>query len=124
MQVTRGGDAPRFTLPGVEFTALAAPSRGSDDLCTWWITVGPGLRSPEPHTLDADEVFMVVAGAVQLLPEGETLGPGDAAAVPAGAPIQLCNPSVSPAEVYVAIRAGFSAKAANGTLIGTPPWAM
>lgn len=123
MQVIRGADAPRFTVPGVEFTALAAPSRGSGDVCTWRITVEPELRSPEPHTLDSDEVFMVIAGTIQLQPDADTLGPGDAAVVPAGTPIQLCNAGASPAEAYVAIRAGFSAKAADGTLIGTPPWA-
>jgi mannose-6-phosphate isomerase-like protein (cupin superfamily) len=124
MHIIRDASAPRFAVPGVQFTALAAPSRGSDGLCTWRISVEPGLRSPEPHTLDADEVFMVVSGTIQLRPDAEALNAGDAAAVPAGAPIQLCNPGTEPAEVYVAIRAGFSAKAADGSDIGTPPWAQ
>jgi len=123
MQVIRAASAPRFAVPGVEFTALAAPSRGSGELCAWRITVEPGLRSPEPHTLDADEVFMVVGGRVQLRPDGDVLGPGDVGVVPAGTPIQVVNPGTVPAEAYVAIRAGFTATGADGTPIGTPPWA-
>ncbi|GAB1642128.1 cupin domain-containing protein [Krasilnikovia sp. MM14-A1259] len=123
MHIIRAAQAQRFEVPGVEFTALAAPSRGSADICTWLITVASGLRSPESHTLDQDEVFMVLSGAVQLGPDAETLGPGDAAVVPAGTPIQICNPGDEPARVYVAIRAGFDARAADGTSIGTPPWA-
>jgi mannose-6-phosphate isomerase-like protein (cupin superfamily) len=123
MQIIKRTDAPRFALQGVEFEGIAAPSRGSGDVCTWRITVEPGLRSPEPHTLDSAEVFMVIAGSIQLSPESDTVGPGDAAIVPAGMPIQLCNPGDIPAEVYVAIRAGFSAKAADGSPIGPLPWA-
>ena len=123
MHVIRSAEAPRFELPGVSFAALAAPSRGSRELCTWRITVEPRLRSPEPHTIDRDEVFMVLAGTLQLTPDGPALGPGDAAVVPAGQPIQLVNPGSEPAEVYVAISAGFTARMGDGTEVGTPPWA-
>jgi hypothetical protein len=44
--------------------------------------------------------------------------------VPAGHPIQLVNPDPTPAEVIVAIRAGFTGKAADGSDIATPPWAQ
>ena len=123
MMVIRAVDAPRFDLPGVVFTGFAAPSRGSGDLCTWRLTVEGSFVSPEPHTLDRDEVFMVTAGAIRLTPDGETIAAGDAAVVPAGSPIQLANAGVTTAEVFVAIPAGFVAKAADGSVIGTPPWA-
>ena len=42
MTIIRAAEAPRFDLPGVEFTAMAAPSRGSDRVCTWKLTVAPG----------------------------------------------------------------------------------
>jgi len=116
-------DAPRFALPGVEFTGYASPSRGSREICTWRITVAAGLHSPEPHTIDRDEIFMVASGAVRLSPDGAIVGAGDAAVVPAGTPIQLINPLDEPAEVYVVIRADFAATAADGTAIDTPPWA-
>jgi mannose-6-phosphate isomerase-like protein (cupin superfamily) len=118
-----GSEAPRFQLPGVEFTALAAPSRGSTDLCTWQITVEPALRSDQSHTLDHDEIFMVTAGALQLSPDGPVVRTGDAAVVPAGTPIQLVNPGTEPARAYVAIRAGFTPTMADGSVLATPPWA-
>jgi mannose-6-phosphate isomerase-like protein (cupin superfamily) len=121
--VITAAEAPRFELPGVEFAGLASPSRGSSEVCTWRISVAAGLRSPEPHTLDRDEIFMVTAGTIQLGPESPALTAGDAAVVPAGSPIQLVNPGTGPAEAYVVIRAGFSAATADGTPVGTPPWA-
>jgi mannose-6-phosphate isomerase-like protein (cupin superfamily) len=124
MHIVRGADAPQFELPGVRFTGLASPSRGSAELCAWQLTVAPGLNSPEPHTIDRDEIFVVVSGTIRLSPEGELAGPGDAVVVPAGEPIQVANPGAEPARVLVAIRAGFTAKAADGSDLGTPPWAL
>jgi mannose-6-phosphate isomerase-like protein (cupin superfamily) len=123
MGVIRGVDAPRFELPGVEFTALAAPSRGSADVCTWKLTVAPSREPDQPHTLDRDEIFMVLSGSVRATPGGETLGAGDAVIVPAGDPIQLVNTGEAPAELYVAIRSGFTGTMADGTKV-TPPWAQ
>lgn len=121
--VLRSGDARRFDLPGIQFTGFAAPSRGSHQLCAWLIDVVPGLVSPEPHTLDRDEVFIVTAGTLRLHADGELLSTGDVAVVPAEAPIQLSNPGPDPASAYVIVSAGFSAAAADGAAIGTPPWA-
>ena len=123
MSIIRAAEAPRFQLPGVEFTGLAAPGRGSAGLCTWRLAVDPGLRGDEPHTIDRDEVFMVLSGTVQITPDGEKLGPGDAAVVPAGEPIQLSNLGDSVAELYVAITAGFTGTMADGTQV-QPPWAQ
>jgi mannose-6-phosphate isomerase-like protein (cupin superfamily) len=123
MSVIRAAEAPSFEVPGVQFTALAAPSRGSAEICTWRITVAPGPRPDQAHTLDRDEVFMVTAGALRVTPDGELLRAGDAAVVPAGQPIAVANPGDTPAEAYVAIGAGFVATMADGTVLGTPPWA-
>lgn len=123
MTVTRAAEAPRFELPGVVFTVLAAPSRGSADVCTWKLTVEPHREPDQPHTVDQDEVFMVLSGSVRATPGGETLGAGDAVVVPAGSPIQLVNLGDAPAELYVAIRSGFTGTMADGTKV-TPPWAQ
>jgi len=122
--VTCAEEAPRFQLPGLEFTGLASPSRGSADLCTWRLTLEPGLTSPEPHTLDRDEVFMVTRGTIRLALDSEPVAAGDVAIVPAGTPIQVANIGDGEAEVVVAIAAGFTAAAADGSAIGTPPWAV
>ncbi|NEA34618.1 cupin domain-containing protein [Streptomyces sp. SID13031] len=123
MSIIRAAEAPQFDLPGVHFTGLAAPSRGSESLCTWKLRLDVGLRNDEPHTLDRDEVFMVLSGTVQLTPDGEKLGAGDAAVVPAREPIQVRNLGETEAELYVAITAGFTGTMADGTTV-QPPWAQ
>jgi mannose-6-phosphate isomerase-like protein (cupin superfamily) len=117
-------EAPRFDLPGLVFTGLASPSRGSSELCTWRLAIEPGFASPDAHLLDRDEIFMVLRGEVRLSPDAVPIGPGDAAVVPAGTPIQVSNVGDGEAELVVAIGAGFSATAEDGTTIGTPPWAL
>jgi quercetin dioxygenase-like cupin family protein len=121
---TCAAETPRFQLPGLEFTGLASPSRGSADLCTWRLTLEHGLSSPEPHTLDRDEIFMVLEGAIRLSADGDPVRAGDVAVVPAGTPIQVANVGDGEAVVVVAIPSGFTATAADGSLIGTPPWAL
>lgn len=123
MHVITAASAPRFDLPGVEFTGYAAPSRGSGGLCAWQIRVAPGLVSDGAHTLDQDEVFLVTSGVIQLSPDGQRLTAGDCAIVPAGSPILLSNPGAEEATAHVLIRAGFSAEMADGSPVGTPPWA-
>jgi mannose-6-phosphate isomerase-like protein (cupin superfamily) len=123
MQIIRVADAPRFRLGGAEFTGLAAPSRGSAGLCTWRLAIDPGVRGDKPHTLDRDEVFMVLAGTVQVTPDGEKLDPGDAVVVLAGESIQLSNLGETTAELHVAITSGFTGTMADGTQV-QPPWAQ
>jgi mannose-6-phosphate isomerase-like protein (cupin superfamily) len=123
MYVITADSAPRFDLPGVEFTGYAAPSRGSDGLCAWQIRVAPGLVSDQAHTLDQDEVFLVTSGTIQLSPDGQRLATGDCAIVPAGSPILLSNPGAEEATAHVLIKAGFTAMMADGSPVGPPPWA-
>ena len=106
MPVIRATDSATFDLPGVRFSAYAAPSRGCQDLCTWQITVAPANEAA-PHTLDRDETFLVLSGRLRVTPDGELLAPGDVAIVPAGEPITVFNPGPGDAIAYVAIAAGF-----------------
>ena len=122
MHVVRAAEAPTFELPGVRFTSLAAPGLGSAETCVWQLTVEPGVES-DPHTLDHDEVFVVLDGSVRLTPGGPSLGPGDAGVVPAGRGNRAHQPRRREARLHVAIRAGFTATMADGTPFGTPPWA-
>lgn len=123
MPLITARQAPVFEFDGVQFTGYAAPSRGSDGLCAWRITVAPGHVSDQPHTLDTDEVFLVTSGTITLDPDGPALRTGDCMIVPAGQPIQLANPGAEPATAHVLIRSGFTAAMADGTPAGTPPWA-
>jgi mannose-6-phosphate isomerase-like protein (cupin superfamily) len=122
MSIIRADQAPTFELPGVKFTAYAAPSRGSAELCTWQITVAPD-QEPTAHTLDRDETFLVLEGRLRVTPDGEDLGPGDVALAPAGETIAVLNPGPVPARAYVAIGAGFIATTHDGQTI-QPPWAQ
>ena len=122
MPIIRADEAPTFHLPGVQFTAYAAPSRGSAELCTWQITVAPD-QEPAPHTLDRDETFLVLEGRLRVNPGGEDLGPGDVAVVHAGETIAVVNPGSIPARAYVAIGAGFTATTHDGQTL-QPPWAQ
>jgi len=119
--VIRAHESPTFELPGVRFSAYAAPSRGSHELCTWQISVEPGHRAAA-HTLDRDETFLVLAGTLRLTADGEELGPGDVAIVRAGDEIALANPGAEEAVAYIAIAAGFTATTAEGDRL-QPPWA-
>jgi quercetin dioxygenase-like cupin family protein len=122
MPVIRADESPAFELPGVRFSGYAAPSRGSQELCTWQITVEPGHRAGV-HTLDRDETFLVLSGRLRLTPDGEELGPGDVAIVCAGDEIALANPGPDEAVAYIAIAAGFTATTAEGDRL-QPPWAQ
>jgi len=121
MHVIHQAEAPRFQLPGVEFTVFAAPSLGSAGVCAWRLTVDEGHGGDAPHTLDRDEIFTVLSGTVQLAADGDKLGPGDSAVVPAGEPIQLTNLGEGKAELIVVITAGFTGYMADGTTV-QPPW--
>ena len=123
MSVIRAAQAPRFEIPGGRFEGLAAPSRGSAEVCTWRITVAPRFVSDQAHTLDRDEIFMLTAGALRVTADGVLLAPGDSAVVSAGQPIFVTNPGDEPAHAYLAITAGFTGKMADGTAVDTPPWA-
>jgi mannose-6-phosphate isomerase-like protein (cupin superfamily) len=122
--IIRASEAPRFQLPGLAFTGQASPSRGSAGLCTWRLTVDAGFASPDAHTLDRDEIFMVTRGAIRFADDGEVVRAGDVAVVPAGSPIQVSNAGDGEAEAVVAITADLKATLADGTVIGAPPWAL
>jgi mannose-6-phosphate isomerase-like protein (cupin superfamily) len=123
MQVVRAAEAPRFQLPGVEFAVFASPSSGSKQLCAWRLTVDPGHGGDAPHSIDADELFIVLSGSVRLTPDGEALGAGDALVVPAGEPIAVTNLGDEPAVLHVALTAGFTATTADGASL-QPPWSL
>lgn len=124
MTVVREAEALQFELPGVRFSVYASPSLGSAGLCAWKLTVEGGFASPTAHTIDTDEAFMVLSGAVSVTPDGPVLQPGDGAVVPAGEPISIVNHGAEPAQLHVSIRSGFTGKAEDGSTIPTPPWAV
>ena len=122
----RAAEAPVFTLHGLDFHGLTAPSRGTLELCTWRLCVAPNYSAGEAHRLNREEVFIGLNGQLEIRVNGviETLPPGDAITVPAGAQLQIANPSGAEAQALVCIAAGFTAVMADGQVVGTPPWAQ
>ena len=122
----RAAEAPVFSLPGVEFRGLTAPSRGAREICTWRLRVSPHYPAGEAHSLSHEEIFIGLGGqlVVRINGDAEILMPGDAIAVPAGAQLPIANPASSAAYALVCIAAGFTAVMADGQVIGAPPWAQ
>lgn len=125
MSVLRAADAPTFTLPGIRFSGLTAPSRGASEICSWHLYVEPNTSGGQPHWLDHEEVFILLEGSLQAVINDEqiTVDAGDALTVPAQTRLQIANPGATLAHALVCVSAGFHAFTDEGA-IGTPPWAQ
>lgn len=124
MPVIRSSTAPRFNLPGLDVTGLAAPSRGARETSVWRLVLAPGTPGTL-HTVDREEVFVALAGrAVATLGGAEhELTAGDALVVPAGAPFALANPGPEPFEAVAALPVGGRAALPAGAPFA-PPWTV
>lgn len=123
MSLIRAADAPQFDLPGVRFTGLAAPSRGSRENAAWRFTVEVGTRG-QPHRVTREEIFIALAGRAHVVVDGvmHELSAGDALVVPAHAELALGNPGPEPFHGVAVLPVGGQAVVADGEPF-TPPWA-
>jgi mannose-6-phosphate isomerase-like protein (cupin superfamily) len=123
MPLISAADAPTFLLPGITFTGLASPSRGSTQTCVWTLALDPGVTG-EPHHLDQEEVFVAVAGAaVATLGDDEIrVAAGDALIVPAGVDFALTNPYDERFVAVAVLPVGGRASLGDGEYF-VPPWA-
>lgn len=116
-------DAPVFALPGVTFTGLASPSRGSRENAAWRISMAPGTE-PHPHKLTREEIFVAISGrAVAMV--GSTrhaLTAGCALVVPADTEFALSNPHDEAFEAVAVLPVGGMARLGNEAAF-VPPWA-
>jgi quercetin dioxygenase-like cupin family protein len=122
MPVITPEDAPTFDAGGATVTGLASPSRGATDTAAWRIRFSPGHPSP-PHSLDREEVFVVLAGALtaRYADRAETARAGGALIVRAGVEFSLVAQD-EPAEAVCTFPVGGTALL-DGERI-TPPWAV
>ncbi|HTE46400.1 MAG TPA: cupin domain-containing protein [Gemmatimonadaceae bacterium] len=123
MSVIRSSEAPVFELPGFSIYALSAPSRGASELCTWRLRVLPGADSGV-HSLDHEEVFVVVSGTLgaRIGDQEHLIHADDALVVSAGTEFSIYNPGDVQCTAVVSVPAGLI-----GTMAGqsqTPPWAL
>jgi mannose-6-phosphate isomerase-like protein (cupin superfamily) len=117
-------DAKEFARDGFTFRPLAVPSRGSTELAIWALEIAPGAAS-ELHSMDREEVFVVVRGQVSATVGGVEVDAtdGDAIIVPTGALLQIRNAcSQNPASLTAATSVGM--KATVGDVTFPPPWAQ
>jgi mannose-6-phosphate isomerase-like protein (cupin superfamily) len=114
--------APRFDLPGIQFTGLASPSRGSHENSVWRLRIDPGTLG-EPHQLDREEIFVAVAGrATATVDDVDVcLVAGDALIVDAGQPFSLTNTGAEPFEAVAVLPVGGQATM-PGREPFMPPW--
>jgi mannose-6-phosphate isomerase-like protein (cupin superfamily) len=119
----RPADAPVFDLPGVQFTGLAAPSRGAQESSVWIVRVAAGTPGMA-HQLTREEVLIVLEGRARATLRGceYDLEPGSAFVIPARTDFALANPYAAPFRAVAVLPVGGQAIVGADTF--TPPWAQ
>ncbi len=122
MPVIHPVDAVPFETHGSRFLSYVSPSRGSNQLCAWQLTVPDGLQGVA-HRPTREELLLVLAGELHVTLEGlaTALQPGDVVLVPAGSELRV-DAGPDGATAWVTTTPGLEAVTADGTKIA-PPWA-
>jgi quercetin dioxygenase-like cupin family protein len=122
MPVITPEQAPTFDAPGATITGLASPSRGSAEVAAWRVRFEPGHASPS-HSLDREEVFVVLAGALTARygDRSETAPAGGALIVPPGTEFSLIAED-GVAEAVCMLPVGGTALLDGERIV--PPWAV
>jgi quercetin dioxygenase-like cupin family protein len=123
MPLIAAPDAPTFTLPGIEFTGLAAPSRGAVETAVWIVQIAPGTPAV-PHRLTREEVIVALQGRARATLDGveHELEAGGALIVPASTDLALANPYDAPFRAVAVLPVGGAAVVGSDTFV--PPWAQ
>ena len=76
-------DAPVFETPNARMHTLASPSRGGRELALWRVEMEGGQSGPE-HSVDREQVWVVLEGRMQATIDGrtETAQAGDTLLLP------------------------------------------
>jgi len=114
--------APTHDLGDTRFTALASPSRGSNETSVWIVEIDPGTPAT-PHRLTREEVFVVLDGTASVR-VGEVAGTadaGDAVVVPPGVEFAIAPQGDAPLRMVCCLPIGGQACVGDATF--TPPWA-
>lgn len=123
MSVVRAHQAPQFQLPGVTFTGLASPSRGSRENSVWRVSVAPGTAGTA-HVLDREEIFVALSGhaLATVGTEQWQVGPGDALIVPAGQTFSLANKGAESFDAIALAPRGMQVRMLSDGATFAPPW--
>jgi quercetin dioxygenase-like cupin family protein len=122
MTLISSSSAPTFEAGGTSVVGLASPSRGSQEIAAWRVTLAPGAGSPE-HSLTHEEVFVALAGRAVATIAGvrHDVGPGDALIVGPDEPFTLANEHSTPFEAVACMRCGGEARVGDESV--SIPWA-
>jgi mannose-6-phosphate isomerase-like protein (cupin superfamily) len=114
--------APTYDIGEASVTGLASPSRGARDTSAWRLRLRADQPSPV-HSLDREEVFVVLEGALtaRFAEHEETAPAGGALIVPARVEFSLVAKG-APAEAVCLLPVGGQASLDGETF--TPPWAV
>ncbi len=129
MPIISSAAAPTFVLDDVEFTGLAAPSRGSRENAVWRVRLSSAAPGPL-HSLDREEVLVALSGRAVATLDGteHAVSAGDAIVVPAGASFALrcAEPDDGSEPVFEALAVLPVGGRAHipGDEPFTPPWAL
>jgi quercetin dioxygenase-like cupin family protein len=123
MPVLNSSAAREFDLHGSRFTSYLAPSRGSDQLCAWQLSVDAGTVGAE-HQVSKEEVLFVTEGSLRVRLDGvvSDATAGAVVFVPAGSSFRVDGGEVD-ACAWVVTTAGLEAVLADGSRL-TPPWTI
>lgn len=122
MPIIPAPSTPTHDLGDTRFTALASPSRGSNETSVWIVEIDPGAPAT-PHRLTREEVFVVLDGAASVR-IGEVTGTaatGDALVVPPGVDVEIAAAGDTPLRMVCCLPIGGQACVGDTTF--TPPWA-
>jgi quercetin dioxygenase-like cupin family protein len=124
MPYIAAANAPVFKIPGVTFTGLASPSRGSQENSVWRVAIDAGAAGA-PHRLTREEILVVTAGSATATLAGDDikLNVGDSIVVPAFTDFCLANPSDKVFEAVVVLPVGGRGMM-NGAEPFLPPWSI
>ena len=111
-------------IPGVRFTEVASPSRGTSEMAVWRSRVAPG-KAGLVHHMTREEVIVAVRGEgrVRIGEEEHRLAPGDVFAVPAFVDFALECVGEVPFEAMVVLPVGGRA-VIDGQPSFQPPWSI
>lgn len=124
MTLTRRVGAPIIETPNATMRTLASPTQHQSALAVWEVMLLPGASGPE-HWMDADQVYVVLAGTLSVMVDGatEVAGPDDSIFVPRDAFRQIANAGDVPLTVVVSMPAGGQVSTPTGSHHGELPWA-
>ncbi|MEU1546562.1 cupin domain-containing protein [Nocardia sp. NPDC005745] len=121
MTVIRHSDTRRTETPGGVMTTLASPTQGGSGLALWRVEVPADTAGPL-HFIDAEQIWTVLAGHVDIVLDGTelTAAEGDTVILPANVLRQVRTGNGFTAIVTAPAGARAGTPDGDGTIV--PPW--